>query len=1301
MAYKKKTCKANIGDLCPELTIWEQQMEMAMLDMGIADPQVGDIVARPMTQEEMDAAKADADKAKAKAERKVRVAEQAKKDAQRKADEKKARRLNWMEVLAEQKAQNRAAAERCKELREQKLARAARVKELADEAKRRRALPNPNKGDAARSAMAFMCMHYDRIVDLYKKINADQCELVSLKYTTWHLRQERKRVAAAQVELEKLYDEYGWTHVRPTLKDSIPEISGKIRENGRRMLDLTDELYILKQVAKKAYRDGNGIDRGNISALEEKIRMKSAPKDIIRVAKRVLEKEHVENIAVRSYSSAVVNKEYDTVLAGFENWKPDFVKGEKVLTAESAQALVEAKKKVDEFEALVNANVEKPIVLKRKDGRIVHLPRTSLLINLGIEFDKAEVAGQLAVIEHGFEQRVGGDWRVWGRSREEAEERKLQVIQKMYDRTTVGGVTIGENSFGFLFSSASHQKDEKEVLCEAGYLQAHERVIYYGKTKAEFISQLKIIGPEHLKGLANQSRPIAAVMQTVDGRIIEPKDFLVVEDVKRVYHHDNALMIGGAYPFKDELGQEVVSCWKRGAVDNPVALFDGSIGIFGHKVQLALYGQSSCWGIKGLSFDLSSPIAEVCRKWGLTIEEFYNLTVVLKDGSRHRVGDYVGIMGEGCWKFDKFFGSWNEYLKTLEEMKQDYPHIAEMTILRQLDEEEGEYKIRRLTRSFIQQLIDMSDDEVDRMVTPAAQRLRRQMRFENAYKALARPYGDDPTDLNRLFRVAPFLVTAPNVQAYWQNKWQKLLEEAMANKIRTKGQYPYIIQDPVALIEVWILGMDPNRNDLGVLKAGECSLELVDEGKEVVGVRFPANFLTAKTLTNRCYKDIYESCGNCCVLSIYDDILIVQDGDVDGDEMCILYDAEIVALVKRMRERFNPPVVVFEHAEKNNPKPMADERDFALRISAALFSAAHDSKVGIYANLARDCAYLARISWWEGDIAKMEQFILWMAAASTGAILAIDQVKGNKISLNLVGWLNNLLRTVHQLMNYCQPFTQIYLKGIDPEKALPADMRVHTDYASVRVMEMAGEYAFDSQGVNWNAEAAAEALIEKRWQHFQLNATVMPEEVRSKLRLWYFNELTDSNGGDPDKEFIQALKNGMPVTVTPFLRYLWHNETALSNKCEGRLAEEKRKEFYKVCWWALKVFALASNRKMPNGHIKTDAEILTSLYYTMVNEALELKRNNGVPADKKGSYCMFCLRVVAPAMAAVVQHNGWTVEQFATECYATLSDDDLDDEVDDNIDEPREWTELDEDASVLGENMCFSADDDERFEYTA
>ena len=1169
-----------IGIIIPELATMASDAPTVMVVTstgwqvahGIRTAQVGEVLQRPATQEELEAMRAketygeaakakheanEADKAERKATKKAKRDERKAKEAERKAD------------------RDKRNAERD--------ARKAKCAEQAEEAARRRKA-NPGDGSAFISSLVF---EGKEIEDGAEAAMA-RCSQLDDEIASWE--------ALVQSGL-------GWANAKDVLKVLRLERQ-----------DVLNFLANLKEV-------GNGLQKVWVKKyLGVRIRKHAGLKGIspkVRIAKKVKQKEHVDSFAVLTFSPTKVNASLLPLLMKAQTWRPYNGKSD-TKKAKNARELKEARealaKVIDRIK--VEAKDGAPIRLNRKDGRITRLPETTLTQRLGIEAGNG-VKDEMVVVHHGFEDLLGSVHnKVWADKEEDAERGRTAAVKALYRRLNVRGVIIGDAAYRFVSSSASHQKAEKAVFLMDELAKVHEEYLYFGHSLEEF-AQTEIMGANFLKAMANRTRPMAAGLRKKDGTPVTVFDVLVVKDVKRIYHHNDALSIGGNW---DNLP------WKRGEVDNPVIVGDGQIMAL---TELNLYGQLNGEGWKGFCFDGSSTIEEICRRYNLTKEEVMDLQVEFFDGRKVRLGDYALLCGEGCWKFDKLFQSYAAYLDWIRRLMPVYPGIENLSILRQMDEEEDAYKRRRLTRSLIQQWIWMSNDEIDSLIRPALKSAKALKTMEGALRLLGGMDKKERDELEHLFEECPWLICAPGVQKYLKSRFGIQVKDAMANRLKTKGQYPYIIQDPVALFEIWVLGKDPNEDNLGILKAGEASIEGVNEDKEVLAVRFPANFLTARTLVNKPEKEAFGSCGNCCVLSIYDDILIRQDGDVDGDEMMVCYDELAIKLTKRMINEFDPPVVVFEHGSKAKAIAPGSVKEFWVTIADALYSAHHNGQVGTYANLARDCAYLMSIAYMNGDEQKVQQYLLWMAAASTGAILAIDQVKGNAISETLINWLADIKAKVRNEMAWKQPFTQQFLKkDIEEDDCLPPNADVLTDRIAVRFAEQVGPFQFDTQGFDWDVGAAISDLFEDRWQTFNVRRNVLADDIVMSLRNNYFNDTVMDDGTEMDAVFLDMVKAGREVGLKDILLFWWHNETAMKNRLESKFAEAQS-DFYEHCRKCLLAFATGNKKPNGDGHVRTKAEEMTSLYNALVNEALELKKSNGVD-DTDGTYTMFILKIIAP-----------------------------------------------------------------------
>jgi hypothetical protein len=677
---------------------------------------------------------------------------------------------------------------------------------------------------------------------------------------------------------------------------------------------------------------------------------------------------------------------------------------------------------------------------------------------------------------------------------------------------------------------------------------------------------------------------------------------------------------------------------------------------------------------KGYLFDGTSSIEELCLKHGISVEDFMNTMIEGIDGKMHRVGDYKVICGEGCWKGDKAFKSYVEYLEWLDRMAEKYPCIDQLYLLRQSEEIEDEEKVRRLTRSLIQQWLMMNPKEIRKITLKARKSLKKDKTLAGQIRKLAGLWKseEERTEVEKLFEECPWLVMNPAIQEYLKESWERKQIEAASGKFRTEGQYPYIMQDPVALLEVWVLGMNPDDPALGILKAGEVSCADVPEGKELLCVRFPANFLTAMVKVNRACIRAFSSMNGVMVLSVHDLILIAQDGDVDGDEMCVIYDKLAIELTKQMIKTFNPPIILFEHGGKPQRKVHGTKEAFIRSAYDALWRAKRYDKVGIYANLASRCAYLAAIAQKNGDVKKVQQYLIQMSAASTGAILAIDQVKGNEVDQSLIAYLESTIESVKKdfrkiaegmgvnkkaAYKMVHPYIQYFVSAakripISFDKVLPANPDNFLDEISSLILRDTGRWGTDFGDGVWNKEAAKAALTNGMPDITVKYGRITKEMIDLLGDNWFkFRaKSTEEREMDATIETLKKLRVGNELGLKEFMLLLWRNESSMAYSMEGRALWEKKEEYYGTCRELLRMFLESGDwvnkyaKSYPVGYEFSMEERWDIMVNAIVKDALELVASNNV--DKRGSYAMFCLRVVAPELRQNAKKNRVDMARF-------------------------------------------------------
>ncbi len=972
---------------------------------------------------------------------------------------------------------------------------------------------------------------------------------------------------------------------------------------------------------------------------------------------------------------------------------------------EAEKAFAESKAAIIALSKLVKDKVALKIDIKAsRPSRVV---KNIFSAGMKIDTESKNIQTEWISIEHKFYTMLHPSWRLFSDDKKLGAKLAHEFRESVFTLLDNIDMTMRDESivkYNGLYSSASHQKKEKLICCMAELMELHEELVWFGKTKAEILAS-DVTGAEIWKMRANMARPIACPVYDENGEPLMLHDIYMKPDVKKTYHHKDAFFIG-----KSRNGK----CYERREGDSEAVVGDGGIEWFiklfldfETRVQTGAF-QGGGMGVKGMNIDARDPKAEVERK--------HNVKLELPAGKK-------AVCGDGCFKFDKIYkGGYDEFAARMDELAERYPGINQIYALRQSEELDDDEKIRRLSRSLIQQLPTSSDEEAFKLAKETVDSLLYKKTFEGLFTSLAQlgiPM-EKRNGFAKLIFECPELLTNINVQMIGEHAWNAVRNDAIGNKLRSNGQYPYIMQDPVALLEVWMLDMDPNDQTLGVLADGEVSVVEVKDGKKMVAIRYPANYLTAKVVTNKVLKNIFGSCGNVAILSIHDDILIIQDGDVDGDEMGFFYSKTLVSMVEKMRETINPPVVVFEHGDKAKRVNINEE---AIRLTEAaekkakeqgksvwkvytaedvlrkrMYSALHSAKeydsVGQYANLARDCAYLlsiARRSYEKAvinndpvEIQKQkdlcEKYLLWMAAASTGAILAIDQVKGNSIDESLINWLDTIQKSVRKLMVkkalverdgemkevdvYASPYTQPFVKGDMSIDSLEPNELVNTDNLGYSVYNAVGEWEHDSQEFKANNVMLAQAILDHRHPLTNVRAGVVTTGVLTELKPNYFNRSfkgKNNNSVDSDAKIMSMIANHLPVGQKDLLLMYWRNMNTLEFRMQEKMESKRREEYYAMVRRSLFTQALSQDwytsteydvEGYERGHKFTEEEKLTNVVNNAVIDALDLgRRGNGIPVESKASYAKFVLSVFAEDIIDNVRRNKVDIRHFMVEGY--------------------------------------------------
>lgn len=952
----------------------------------------------------------------------------------------------------------------------------------------------------------------------------------------------------------------------------------------------------------------------------------------MRNSNKIVTREASVGFSLRSFDSSVVMAEFIPYVAEIKT------------LAEKLYIVKDGKRVVDkdvltitrDVYAKLKAHVDTldnvPFRVKEASSKISRMSRSIGSDIFGVDYESRKPTSEWITVEHSVQEVFNFPWVIMSQKKAEGEA-ELERIQKQVERRlgNAGLIVIGRDGKERLYkgfaSSASHQKNEKIVMALAESMDRHEKAIWFTLSFQDFLG-LTVNGAAIWKMRANLLRPIRKELRTADGKALTLNDIQLVPDITVTRHIENCRTVGILNPETQEIFEDA-------PMDLEKTMADGTLL---STVSLEQWGQLCGYGMKGCVVDGTSSIK----------------TAAKLEGKEIPTGLKPIIAGEGTWKFDKIGCSFDEFVARANELAKQYPSINKLYLLREGDELEGETKIRRLTRSLIQQWIHLDPADIRKMTSQSRKALRRMKTMKGAISSLSeigRPESDR-SDVAKVFAAAPWLVLNPMVQKYLQGKFEKKRNEAAANKIRTSGSYPYIQEDTVAVAQIWIFGADANRMDLGVLAADEISVADTEERK-ILAVRFPANYQTAAVRMNRACEEAFASCPGVCMISFYDDILIRQDGDVDGDEIAIILDNLAIEATEAMYAEFNPPVVNFAHGNKAKKEVIGTEERLIATMYEDLWKAKKFDGVGKYANLATLCCHLASVAYQEGRMDDVRVALNQCSLASTGAILAIDQVKGNSVSPELIDRLEKIGKQVRGMCDHKMPYTQQFVKGLKADECMEESVSICDQIAGL-IMRDAGEFELDTGTAVWNrTEAKRAMLFSGDYRVTAVRKAPVCGTVLDKLADNWFNEKNDA-----DRKTFAAIRNGEAVGQKDLLTLLWRNACALEFRMDGENLLAKRKEYLKAVREMMYAQACSVEWIGADGHVFTDAEKKFSVVNAAVSDALCLTgAGNGIDSDKQGSYAMFVLKVFAKEILWSLNRSNPDSSKFVVD---SAMDDDFD-----------------------------------------
>lgn len=789
-----------------------------------------------------------------------------------------------------------------------------------------------------------------------------------------------------------------------------------------------------------------------------------------------------------------------------------------------------------------------PFRAKAENAKINNARQSELTDAVGVPY--GNTTDMMVSISHDVQAMFNkGLIKQMGCSREQAEKKLKEVCVLFANILTECGMEIELLSgriqkYVFWNANNSQLKVGKAyVLSERAYAKAEE----IGQCAMELAEYLKIPanGSEYLKWWSYATTP-GAPMTTKTGDPVYISDVLVMKEVDIVRNFKYVYVI-------DKNGEATVMKTTKLARNG----FDGMfIAIVPITSQQARGGFAFKGFVVNCAYDDgTNMIDEIAAREGWEVPEL----VPNSDGEMVDWRKYKLITNESTFKWAKYGLKYSEYVKRMNKLAEKYPGVNQMYTARSADATEEANK-RHLARQCTQMFLNMGQEQIDLMVKGDVKKLKKLCSLPGVIRKMA---GLDKPESQRtafehLIEIAPEYLTSPEMTRKVHDMFHNSVAEA-AVRPSVNGIYPYIAEDPAAFIKIYIFGKNPDEVGLGYLKENEINVPEEEEGRKLFFIRYPANAIVGMVRINH-NDPIYRCVGNVAILSIDGDTLIRADGDVDGDEACIVRDELIVDLMEQVLEWINVPMVSFPH-EKAAKFVYNSKEEKNRAIAEAIVTAnIYGGEVGKNSNLATKLMNAAAVAAFnekasvEDRRKGRQKYLIHAIYAHVGAIQAIDLAKTGFMPV----WLSKKLAAANKVVGQ-MPWNQRFCKHnvatpwydtawdemTEKETSSPCDRIART----VVDKSNAENYTFNHDGVEFNVEdhvspmkglnrECSKGTIDKR-TFYAIEARNYREGEKGEFQL-----ITNAKLPEKDQK---------PTSPTELMMFVWRNRAAMMYKVvDGR-----------------------------------------------------------------------------------------------------------------------------------------------------
>jgi hypothetical protein len=316
-----------------------------------------------------------------------------------------------------------------------------------------------------------------------------------------------------------------------------------------------------------------------------------------------------------------------------------------------------------------------------------------------------------------------------------------------------------------------------------------------------------------------------------------------------------------------------------------------------------------------------------------------NCSPVIKDIYNHEwniISDNIQVIfTESQFKMYKYYSDWNEYKRCFKEFNCQ-AGICNL--------EEDYFSKATINYQMVQTLIDIEEDEIEKIIQPSRQRLynlsRDKLTMLNAFGVTK--HNKNKTYLQQALEIYPELLQDEYCKFTLRQIKNSLIKKYKSAKLDVYGKYTFLIPDLYAFCEYLFQN---NQNPNGLLNNGDVYCKLFAESEKLDCLRSPHLFIEHAIRNNAVDNEkskwfktdaIYTSC--------HDLISKILQFDVDGDKSLVVADSDFILIAERTINRYN---IVPLYYAMGKSKPVILNSD---NIWSGLNAAFSGGNIGVYSN---------------------------------------------------------------------------------------------------------------------------------------------------------------------------------------------------------------------------------------------------------------------------------------------------------------------------------------------------------------